>query len=118
MAWTNAQKGSVSVTMSSFKVMSGIGACWRSVFVAVASSDTFLLPLGVHSVAVFCPYRADSLFRWAVTAVVCFMAMLELMQIPWVSDKLRSFRLASYIACDAGTTAVVDDIRRGALSVK
>ena len=80
----------------------------------------FFPPVGVPSlaVAIFCPYRADNVFRWGVTVVVCSMAMLELMQNSWVSVKVRSPRLASLVACAAGTTAGVDDISRAAQGAK
>ena len=99
--------------MSSSGVMSRICACWHSVSVTVASSGVLFPHVGVHSfwVARFCPYRADILFSWGVTVVVCSMAMLELVQNSWVSVKVRSPQLASLLACAAGTTAAgVDDV--------
>ena len=112
MTWTNAQKRSVSVTMVSLGVMSGICACWRSVSVAVASSGVLFPPVGVHSfwVAQLCPYRADTLFHWGVTVVVSSMAMPELPQNSSISSNFQSPRLASLLACAAGITAGVDDV--------
>ena len=49
MTWTSAQKRSVSVTVASSGVMSGICACWRSVSVIVASLGVFFRSVSVHS---------------------------------------------------------------------
>ena len=77
MIWTSAQKRSVSVTMASSGVMSGIRAFWHSVPVTVAYSGVLFPRVNVHSfwIARFCPYRADALFRWGVTDMVRSMVM-------------------------------------------
>ena len=117
MTWTSAQTRSGSLTMAFSGAMSGICARWRSVSVTVVSSGVLFPPVGVHSflVARFFPYRADTLFSWGITVVVCSIATLELVQNSWISLKTQSPPLASLLACAvlacaAGTTAGVDHV--------